>query len=139
MATENNSADDVCAASADPCVVVQEVDVVAGSRLDFGLRTLRIQGAGLLDFGAGDAEVACGRLEVATSAVAIRSRGGDSAAIVTVTLLVRRRCSLAPAAACSSLTDGTFDHSTETPLALIGTAHFSVSSLTSLARYSGVA
>src|SRR5262249_554122 len=30
-------------------------------------------------------------------------------------------------------------HSTVTPLALIGFAHFSVSSLTSLARYSGVA
>ena len=93
-----DSADDVCAASAEPCVIAQQVEVVAGSRLDFGLRTLRIEGAGLLDFGGGDTGLACGRLEVTTDGVAIRARGGDSTC--SVTLQVRRRCSLATATAC---------------------------------------
>ena len=57
-----SSANDVCAASADPCVVSAEVDIVGGSTLDFGARSLVVQGSGSLNFGAGAAAVLCGDL-----------------------------------------------------------------------------
>jgi hypothetical protein len=65
-----SSADEVCAAAADPCVVSGPITVDDGAVLDFGLRTLRIEGSGVLDFGAGSATVRAGRVEVATSATA---------------------------------------------------------------------
>jgi hypothetical protein len=86
------SADDVCAPTSDPCVVTRPIEVEAGSHLDFGLRTLRIEGAGLLDFTGGRGAVSCGRLETATAGPAIRSRALSSPA-ATLAVEARKRCS----------------------------------------------
>ena len=80
-----DSAADICAASANPCVVRQVIDVAAGSTLDLGLRTLRIEGAGMLEFADGRGEVLCGRLETVTTGVAIRARAGSSPTNVALT------------------------------------------------------
>ena len=102
-----DDAADICAPATEPCIVAQEVSVVAGSRLDFGLRTLRLQGAGLLDFGAGDAAIDCGRFEAVPSGAALRLRGStpDGSAGGDVTLLVRRHCTLAASRPCLSNAD----------------------------------
>ncbi len=87
---------ELCAAESGPCVVSQPV--VASGTLDLGVRALRVEGAGRIDLAAGDAEVACGRLELRTSGAAVRVAGGSA-----LSVLVRRACSLAPRVAC--LTD----------------------------------
>jgi hypothetical protein len=89
-----DSADDVCAPAANPCVVSQPIDVAAGSHLDFGLRMLVIDGAGVLDFDEGRGSVSCGRLEAETTGPAIRARAESSPA-ATLTIHARRRCSMA--------------------------------------------
>ncbi|MFN2375549.1 MAG: hypothetical protein ABR538_03370, partial [Candidatus Binatia bacterium] len=101
VAVVAGSAAEVCPPTADPCVVSAAFDVAAGARLDFGLRALRVEGSGLLDFPSGG-EVLCGRLELATGGVAIRVRGSasDTVAPATVELKVRRRCALSPATPC---------------------------------------
>ena len=38
-----DSPDDICAPAADPCVVAQDYDIVDGSVLDFGTRTLYLR------------------------------------------------------------------------------------------------
>jgi hypothetical protein len=88
-----DSADDVCAAAANPCIVSQPIDVAAGSHLDFGLRTLVIEGAGVLDFSDGRGSISCGRLDAGTTGPAIRARAQSSSA--TLAILVRRGCSAA--------------------------------------------
>lgn len=93
-----DSAEEICAAGADPCVVTAPVDVAAGSRLDFGLRTVRLEGAGSLGFAAGSTQVLCGRLEASGSGAAIRARGVGSAAEVAVQ--VRGHCASAPQTPC---------------------------------------
>src|SRR5688572_10249157 len=92
-----DSAADVCAPSSDPCVVSQPVDVTAGSHLDFGLRTLVIEGSGVLDFADGRGAISCGHLEATTSGPAVRARADSHDA--TLTIAARRRCS-AVALAC---------------------------------------
>jgi hypothetical protein len=87
-----NSADDLCPPSVDPCVVTQPIDVEAGSHLDFGLRTFRIEGAGLLDFADGRGAIWCGRLETATAGPSIRARAESSPAVV-LEVVSRKRCS----------------------------------------------
>lgn len=87
---------ELCGAGAEPCVVSQPVEV-AGD-FDLGLRALRVEGAGRIDVAAGGAAIACGRLELRTSGVAVRVRDG-----ATLSASVRRGCSLAPHGAC--LTD----------------------------------
>lgn len=90
-----DSASDVCAPAATPCVVNQEVDVVDGSILDFGTRTVRVEGAGFFESGSGTTAVLCGRFEANVAGNAIRSRdslaAGASGGVVTIAAL--RRCS----------------------------------------------
>lgn len=81
-----SSAADLCDASVDPCVVSQPVEAVG--TLDFALRTLRVEGAGVIEVAGTAAEIACGRLEIQTPGAAVRVRSG------VVSLLVRRACSL---------------------------------------------
>lgn len=97
-----NAIDDLCPGAADPCTVSEAVTVAGGSRLDAGLRTLRIEGRGLLDFEDGGAEVVCGRLEVDRDGVAIRVRGAAEASGLSglVSISVHRSCSLDPLAPC---------------------------------------
>jgi len=69
-------ATEVCPATADPCLVTSPITVKTGAILDFGVRELRILPGGLLDIGAGTAEIRCGRFSVSTpGAVAVNARG----------------------------------------------------------------
>jgi cysteine-rich repeat protein len=91
-----DDATDLCAAAADPCQVTQVVETVDGALLDFGTRTLEVLPGGRIDAGAGDLEVRCGRLRLATgTSIALNMKGegptGSSGGIVTIE--VRRRCS----------------------------------------------
>ena len=71
-----DQASDICAADADPCVVDQQVKIVDGAILDFGLRQIQINPGGFLDSGAGSVTVLCGGLHAAVGvAVAINARG----------------------------------------------------------------
>ncbi len=74
-----STANDVCAPSADPCVVTQDIEVADGSTLDFGARTLSLTGGGTLDFGSGSGTVYCGEFNanVGNNGVAILARGPD--------------------------------------------------------------
>ncbi len=58
------SADQVCAAAADPCVVSTTVQVADGASLDFGNRTLQIQSNGTLAVGPGVMTLSMGTLQV---------------------------------------------------------------------------
>ncbi len=95
-----DSPDDVCALVDDPCIVDEEVQIAAGAVLDFGQRTLRIEGDGVLDFGDAPAKVRCGKLEVdvAEGSVAIRATGTtEPAGMAAVRRLeVVRQCSEHP-------------------------------------------
>ncbi|HYC00801.1 MAG TPA: hypothetical protein VEC57_16835 [Candidatus Limnocylindrales bacterium] len=98
-----DSASDVCAAAADPCIVSQEVDVVDGSILDFGTRTVQIQGSGVFDFDTGDGVISCGSLVAAVSGNAIKARGnadGGGSAGGAIEVQARRRCSLDSSVTC---------------------------------------
>jgi hypothetical protein len=93
-----SSAGDVCEPAANPCVIAEEVDIAPGAMLDFGLRTLRIESGGVLDFGDSPATVRCGRLEVDVDEgeVAIRATGaGDSTTVPPIRRIEAvRQCSL---------------------------------------------
>src|SRR5262245_27277647 len=101
-----DSADDICAPSADPCVVSQIYNVTGP--LDFGLRTVRIIGSGRL-FGEPDISVSAGKLEVDVGDVnAIDVDGADGGG---VSISVYRACSGDAATRC-------LDDTTCTSLAL---------------------
>ena len=71
-----DSADEICAPATDPCVLGSSVDVDDGATLDFGSRTLRLQGSGQIDTNAGTVFVKCGRFEVNTGTnLALKVRG----------------------------------------------------------------
>ena len=44
-----DQASDVCPNTADPCIINQTIEVVDGAVLDFGPRTVQIQGSGVVD------------------------------------------------------------------------------------------
>ncbi len=84
------SADDICAPTVDPCVITASWDVTGP--LDFGLRTVRITGAGRLR-GQPDVVLSCGALECdvgPTTNPIIDADGGDSG---NVTISAMRACS----------------------------------------------
>lgn len=91
-----DSADDICAAADDPCVITQQVDVVDQSTLDFGTRAVVLQGAGVLNFSVGDGWVLCGSFSATSTGVSLNARGnavGGGTAGGEVVVLSRRRCS----------------------------------------------
>jgi cysteine-rich repeat protein len=95
-----DSADDICAPATNPCVITQIYNVTGP--LDFGLRTVRITGAGRL-FGEPDISLSAGQLEVDT---------GDAAAIDTdngggVSIAIYRACSGDGTTPCLDDTDCT--------------------------------
>jgi hypothetical protein len=71
------AADDLCAASADPCVVATVIAVDDGSVLDFGTRALTVARGGRLDVGSGTVAVIAGTLTI-ESGGEIRARGGGT-------------------------------------------------------------
>ncbi len=90
------SAGDICAAAVDPCVITQQVDVVAGSVLDFGTRAVIVQDAGVLNFDIGDGSLLCGSFAAASTAASVTAKGNDpngGTAGGNVSIFSRRRCS----------------------------------------------
>jgi len=70
------TAADLCAPTADPCVVAGAIAVGGNSTLDLGGRALVITGSGSLDVGGGDVLVFAGRLEMQPGARFL-SKGGS--------------------------------------------------------------
>lgn len=93
-----DSADDVCAPGVDPCNVTQRVELVAGSVLDFGLRTLALSGSGELDFVDRKASVLAGPIVLGGNGV----RAASSGVGAVVKIRSRRGCSVSPLRACLS-------------------------------------
>ncbi len=95
-ALEADSADDVCAADADPCTVTEVVHVANGATLDFQNRTVNLTGDGSFDFGSGSGQILCGPFHASVDGNAIVAAGpaasGGSAG-GRVTLESRRLCS----------------------------------------------
>ncbi len=103
-------ADELCDLSVDPCVIQEAIETVDGAVLDFGLRTLRIEGSGRIVSEGGDLTVLCGRFQAETAGVAVEL-GGDALSGVRaggraggrLDLRARRACSRGPSVPC--LTD----------------------------------
>ncbi|MFN8641993.1 MAG: hypothetical protein U0802_10155 [Candidatus Binatia bacterium] len=79
------TADDICAAAADPCVVATPVAVTNLSVIDVGARELRINAGGALDVGFGTMTIRAGRLTVNASGF-VRANGSSSATGGTLTI-----------------------------------------------------
>ncbi len=93
-----NGPDDVCAPTADPCVISDVVEVLPPGVLDFGLRTVQVTGAGQLK---GTSSVLCGDflVDVGANNTAVDLRlGGQTAGTFSVT--AQRGCSGDPTVAC---------------------------------------
>lgn len=71
------TANDLCAADADPCVVATPVPVTNNSILDVGTRELRVDPGGALDIGGGTMTIKAGRLTVNPSGF-VRATGTTS-------------------------------------------------------------
>jgi cysteine-rich repeat protein len=65
-----DSADDVCAVSADPCIVTDVVRVADGATLDFATRTVSVEEGGRFEF-YGESQVLCGDFFASTSGPAL--------------------------------------------------------------------
>src|SRR5438128_12568302 len=63
------TAADLCAASADPCVVDRTISVTTGSTLDLGSRALEVSRTGTLDVGAGTMTIHAGSLRLVAGAL----------------------------------------------------------------------
>lgn len=75
FAIDADHADDVCAPTDDPCLVTSEIDIIDRSILDFGQRTLRVQGGGRLDFQIFSGTILCGNFEASTSGAFLNASG----------------------------------------------------------------
>lgn len=73
------SANELCAANADPCVVATAVAVTNLSVIDVGQRELRINAGGALDVGGGTMTIRAGRLTVNANGF-VRAAGSTSVA-----------------------------------------------------------
>jgi cysteine-rich repeat protein len=91
------SADEVCAPSADPCVISSIVEVDALEPLDFGLRTVRVIAPGAF---VGTLDLTCGRFVTATDGLWMTVPNDVVNGDVTIT--ANRRCSLDTSLACLS-------------------------------------
>jgi len=105
-AAQVSSADQICSASADPCVITQRFDLADGALLDFGLRAVEIHPGGSLVVGSGTVTIRCGRFstfvggtQVINARGSILGLGGGSAGGI-VTIEVRATCSAAPGRQC---------------------------------------
>jgi hypothetical protein len=78
------TADDLCAPTADPCVVSTAVAVTNGSTIDVRPRTLRIAAGGILDVGAGTMTLLAGTLTVDANG-ALRALGNATTSGGTLT------------------------------------------------------
>ncbi len=95
------SATDVCSSVADPCVVVDTVQVISGSVLDFGLRALEVGVGGQFDFADGFGSILCGSFtatSVTSTAIGLRATGGTAGGSAIIE--ARGSCSGDPARPC---------------------------------------
>lgn len=91
------SADEVCAPAANPCVISTTIEVDTLYPLDFGLRTVRVVEPGRF---LGTLDLACGRFETVTPANWMTVPADDVVGEVTITS--QRSCSLNAAMVCLS-------------------------------------
>lgn len=107
-----DSADDICAPATNPCILSNSVDVDDGATLDFGSRTLRLQGNGQIDTNAGTATIKCGKLEVNTgTSLAFKVRGPSGFGTIdggNLAVEVTRSCSTKASTRCMRHTDCDF-------------------------------
>src|SRR2546428_455712 len=76
------TAADLCAASADPCVVDRTISVTTGSTLDLGSRALEVDRNGTLDVGAGTMTIRAGSLRLVAGGV-LAGHGGTITIVTT--------------------------------------------------------
>src|SRR5438093_11962800 len=69
-----SNADQICAPTADPCIIQTQISVAAGALLNFGSRAVQIHTAGALNVGSGSLSITCGSLTIDTGG-AILARG----------------------------------------------------------------
>ncbi|MFQ5478125.1 MAG: hypothetical protein ACE5E4_05870 [Candidatus Binatia bacterium] len=79
-----NGPDDICAPTADPCVIDQVYEVAAPGDLDFGLRAVSITSGGEL---LGTVNLSCGKFssDRGGNGFAVKTAGGSGAGSFTVT------------------------------------------------------
>lgn len=107
-AIEVDETTDVCPDDEDPCLVTVEADVVDGTTLDFGLRTVSLSGAGRFDFNSGSGSILCGEMTASVGNNFLKARGsvdGGAAEGGVVRITARRGCSDAPTTPCLRDTD----------------------------------
>jgi len=74
-----DEAEDICPTE-DPCTIDELVNVLDGSVLDFGTRTVGVVAGGQIDIGAGTVTLRCGRFSTSLGAsAAIKARASDGA------------------------------------------------------------
>jgi hypothetical protein len=96
-----DSADDVCASTANPCQITSEVTVDDGAILDFGIRTVRLSSGGQLDVGSGSATVRCGTFDALASTTKPRLKVKSGGQGGSITIVARRGCSANPSLWCT--------------------------------------
>lgn len=79
------TANDLCNAAANPCVVSSPITVTNGSTIDVGARELRIASGGALDVGSGTMTLRAGTLTIASGGF-VRALGTPTTAGGTVTI-----------------------------------------------------
>ena len=103
------TAEDVCAADANPCTVTDVVHVTPGATLNFEGRAVEITGGGCFDFGSGSGNIFSGAFTADTEDAAIIARGrinGGGTDSGDVVIQAERLCSAAnPPAPCLEETD----------------------------------
>jgi cysteine-rich repeat protein len=104
LAIEADSADDVCAPDADPCIVSQVVHVAPEAVLDFGVRDVEVVDYGRFEFGEFGGSIACGSFRALSKDAAIRTARPADASYFDqegTNVTARRECSdAAPAYPC---------------------------------------
>jgi cysteine-rich repeat protein len=78
------TADDLCAANADPCVVDTVVEVDNGSTISLGARRLLVDAGGRLDVGPGTMTIAAAAVDIANRGELRANGGSDSGGQITV-------------------------------------------------------
>jgi cysteine-rich repeat protein len=103
VAVTAHTADEVCPASADPCVITEPVRVDRFATFDFGVRDVELSGAGQLDFGVHGGSIRCGDFEAVGGGTPIVARGREGSKVngSPVTIRAQRACSIgSPAHPC---------------------------------------
>jgi cysteine-rich repeat protein len=84
-ATPATTANDVCGAAADPCIVSTDFTVTPGATLDFGSRAVDVKGTGSLNVTGGSMTILAGSLRLEPGA----ALNGSATATVSPVIVVR--------------------------------------------------